>query len=457
MSNRPTGSSGDGAVFVERSPFTYLRAMIRNPLETFPAEVFQHPLVRTQFGRQRRLYVCDPALIHEGLVRNAGSLTKGRVFQRMLRPALGNGLLTAEGADWSRQRQSAAPAFQHARLLAFLPAMIAAAEETRERWLARGAGAVVDIGHEMMRATFAIIVETMLSGHGRIDVEGVERNITTYLASTGWAAALGLVGAPAWTPHPGRRASHAAAAFLHGAVLAMVAERRAQPGGREDLVALLLAAVDPETGRAMTDEEIADNLLTFITAGHETTAQGLAWTLSLLATHPTVDARMRDEIEAVTGGGPLRPVHVGSLAYTRQVFAEGMRLYPPAPLIVRRVERAFDLGEVALPPGSMLIVPIFALHRHRLLWPDPLAFDPDRFAPAQAAARPRYAYMPFGAGPRVCIGGAFATMEAVAILAVLLRRFALRPADARVPLPTMKITLRPTVPIRMIVEPRSAG
>ena len=440
-------ASGQGAV-------AYLAAFLRNPLETVPPEAYHRGLVTTRLLGQTRVYVTDPALIHEALVRQADALSKGAVFRRVLGPALGNGLLTAEGAMWRWQRRSASPAFQQARLLGFQPAMIAAAEAARDRWLARGAGVAVDIGHEMMRATFAIIVETMLSGAGTMDVERIEADITAYLRSTGWAGALGILRLPAWVPYPGRRRALAAAAFLRGAVSDMVAARRRRPSGRDDLVALLLAAEDPETGRTMTDGEIADNLLTFITAGHETTAQGLSWTLHLVADHPGVERRMLAEIEAVTGGGPLSPAHVEALAYTRQVFCEGMRLFPPAPLVVRRVERPFRLGPLDLAAGTLLIVPIHAVHRHRSLWEEPDRFDPDRFASDPVKARHRYSFLPFGAGPRVCIGSAFATMEAVAILAVLLPAFRLDNLAAT-PTPTMRVTLRPRTPIRMRLTPRS--
>lgn len=451
---RPPSGPNRGVAVSRRSLASFLLAFVRNPLRAFPPEVFHEPMVSAPLAGRARLYVCDPALIHEALVRNADRLDKTEVFQRVLRPALGNGLLTAEGADWRRQRQSAAPAFQHGRLVGFLPAMIAAAERTRDRWLAAGPGATVDVGREMTRTTFAIIADTMLSGPTGLDVDRVERGIAGYLDATSWAGALALLGAPDWVPHPGRRRARAAASWLRTAVRAMVAERRRAATGPDDLVSLLLAARDPETGRAMTDEEVTDNLLTFITAGHETTAQGLGWTLRLLADHPAVVAAMLDEIDAVTGGGALRPEHVADLALTRQAFSEAMRLYPPAPVVTRRVARGFDLGGLAVPAGTGLIVPIYAVHRHARLWDDPDGFDPGRFAPERVKARHRFGYLPFGAGPRSCIGSAFALAEAVAILAVLIRSVRLS-GTAPLAEPVMRITLRPARPTLMRVEARS--
>jgi cytochrome P450 len=204
----------------------------------------------------------------------------------------------------------------------------------------------------------------------------------------------------------------------------------------------------------MTDEEIVDNLLTFIAAGHETTALALAWTFGLLAAHPEHAARMVAEIDEVSGGGPIEASHVERLAFTRQVVSEAMRLYPPAPMIVRTVEREIEVGGAALPAGSVVFAPIHAVHRHRTLWPRPDAFDPGRFAPEAVKARHRLAYMPFGVGPRVCIGATFAITEAVAILAVVAKALRLERVDPELPEPVMRVTLRPSRPLRMRVAPR---
>jgi cytochrome P450 len=445
-----------GVTVSDRSPLSVLPALVRNPLEALPPEVYREPLVYSRVAGRTRLLITEPALIHEALVRNADALSKGEDVRRALGPALGEGLLTADGAHWRWQRQSVAPAFRHEKLLGLLPAMISAAEKTRDRWLASGSQTALGISHEMMRTTFDIIVETMMSGPGQIDVARVEKGITDYLKPTGWIFALSILEAPEWLPYPGRRRATAAASYLRSALLSMIAKRRRGGEPREDLVALLLAASDPETGRTMTDGEVADNLLTFITAGHETTALGLAWTFHLLARHPAEEARVLAEIQEVVGSGSIRPEHIAQLTYTRQVFSEAMRLFPPAPIITRTATRAFRLGAFTVPAGTVVIVPIHAVHHHSTLWERPEQFDPERFAPEQAKARHRYAYMPFGAGPRICIGSAFATMEAVAILAVLLQEVRLRRVSDVEPTPTMKVTLRPKQEIWMQIERRIA-
>ena len=430
-----------------------LGTIIRNPLAALPPEIYDHPVTLTSVLGRTRVYVTDPELIQDALVRQGDALAKSPELIRILGPALGSGLLTANGPAWRWQRRSLAPGFQHDRLLALVPAMIAAAEATRDRWLALPPGADVDVAHEMMVTTFKIIVDTMLSGPEDMDTDVIERCVADYLKPTSWMFALSLLGAPKWTPYPGRGRALRAAATMRRTVEAMVAARRANPETKEDLVSLLLAAHDSDSGRTMGDDEIADNLVTFMTAGHETTAMALSWTLMLLAAHPAVEERVLAELDAVCEGGAVRPDHVARLAYTRQVVNEAMRLYPPAPIISREVLRPMEIGGLAVAAKATLIVPIYAVHRRRDLWADPERFDPDRFAPEPVKARHRYAFLPFGAGARICIGSAFATMEAVAVLAVLLRATRVAMADA-MPGPLMRITLRPSRPVAMRVSAR---
>jgi cytochrome P450 len=417
-------------------------SLVKNPLDALPPEIFTEPLVFSKMAGKVKVYIADPVLIHEALVKNSDALGKGEQVRRTLGPALGQGLLTADGAHWKWQRQSVASAFRPSSLQELQPAMITAAENTRDRFL-QGADGTIDIGHEMMRTTFNIIVETMMSGGHGIDVDRVEQSITDYLRPTGWTFVLGVIGLPEWVPYPGRGRAMEAVTFLRSSLTSVIEARRSAVTERHDLVSMLLSAADPETGRTMTDTEIVDNLLTFITAGHETTALGLAWTFDLVSRNPACEEKMLREIDSVTQGQPLTSEHIAELVYTRQVFSEAMRLYPPAPIITRTALRDFQLGEFLIPAGTVLFVPIYAVHHHASIWKDPQRFDPERFSPEEAKARHRYAYMPFGAGPRVCIGNAFAVMEAVAILAVILQKMRLVSVDRKPPVPIMKVTLRP--------------
>lgn len=382
----------------------------------------------------------------------ADATDKGESVRRPLGAALGEGLLIAEGADWRWQRRAIAPVFRASGLARFVPAMLVAAERSRAR-LAASRGPVA-LNQEMMRATFEIIAETMLSGTSGLDIDRAGASVSAYLRETHWANLASLLGLPNWMPLPGARRAREASRYLRGEIEALVAARRACPKA-DDLVDLLLAAEDPETGRRMSDVQVTDNLVTFMTAGHETTALALSWALELLGRHPEIARRVGLEVETVTGGGVVQAGHVERLAYTRQVLQEAMRLYPPAAMIVRRLTEPMQLGGRLFAAGTRIVVPVFALHRHEALWDAPKVFDPDRFAPEAVAARHRYAYMPFGAGPRICIGSGFAMLEAVAILAVLMRDLRFVPVDASSPKPRLEITLRPQTPIWAQVEPPS--
>jgi cytochrome P450 len=217
-------------------------SLIRNPLKALPPEIFSEPAVFTRLGGVMRVHLADPALIHEALVKNAHLLGKGEDVRRALGPALGQGLLTADGDHWKWQRQSVAAAFRHEKLLELLPVMIDAARRTQGRW--RSPAGDIDIGHEMMRTTFDIIVETMMSGGHGIDIGRVEQSITDYLKPTGWTFALAMLGAPEWLPHPGRRKARAAVGYLRSSLATVISERRQNPIERNDLVSMLLEAKD---------------------------------------------------------------------------------------------------------------------------------------------------------------------------------------------------------------------
>lgn len=441
---------------IQTSTVQALISLVRNPLDAVPASIFTEPMVFTKIAGKANVWIADPVLVHEALVKNTDSLGKGDQVRRALGPALGQGLLTADGSHWKWQRQSVASAFRPASLLELQPAMIAAAEHARDRLLQQSSG-VVDLGHEMMRTTFEIIVETMMSGGHGIDVGRVERSITDYLDPSGWTFALGVIGSPDWIPYPGRRRAMAAVEFFRSSLAQVIDQRRRGGDERRDLVSILLAAKDPETGRTMTEDDMVDNLMTFITAGHETTALGLAWTFDLLARHPEIEQKVLDEINLVSESRQITADDLPRLVYTRQVFSEAMRLYPPAPIITRTAVRDFRLGEFLIPAGAVIYVPIYALHRHASIWQDPEVFDPQRFSPEQAKERHRLAYMPFGAGPRVCIGSGFALMEAVAALAVILQKVVLERVTDQPPEPLMKVTLRPKKSLRMKLRGRDSS
>ena len=241
---------------------------------------------------------------------------------------------------------------------------------------------------------------------------------------------------------------------MRAAVAAIVRARRRDPALRDDILVRLLDARNPDTGEGMSDEQVVDNLLTFLLAGHETTARALSWSLYLVARAPAWERRVLDEVVAVAGDGPIAPEHIERLTETTKVVKEAMRLYPPISSLTRVVRRGLELGGKQLAGGSLVILPMFVIHRHRRLWEDPDRFDPDRFAPARAARYSRYQYMPFGAGPRLCIVASFSMVEAVAMLATFVRAMRFEVPAGHVPVPVSGVTLRPTGGMPLRVWPR---
>ena len=304
----------------------------------------------------------------------------------------------------------------------------------------------------MMRTTFDIILNTMLPGRSSLDVELIKRSITDCLEPTSWIIALGMIGAPRWVPYPGLYRARRARDHLHRMLETLIYEVGQAPDNRDDLLSLLSNAVDPETGKSMHAIDLRNNLLTFITAGRETTALALTWTFYLLSLHPQVERRVRQEIDSVAGGAPLHAEHIDALAYTGRVIQEAMRLFPPAALIVREAWQDVELGQEHIRAGTTIYVPVYALHRHEKLWHEPDRFDPGRFEPEAVKARERFAYLPFGAGPRICIGQSFAQMEATVVLASLLRSFRLRLRPGHSPEPRLRVTIRPAGGMPMILE-----
>ena len=431
-----------------------LRTMVDNPLKAWPAAFYREPLYRSRILGHPTVYVMAPDLVRAVLLDESDSFEKGEVARRALGSALGDAILLADGPRWLWQRRAVAPIFRPERTRDFLPAMIAAAERTRDRWRALPPGSEIDLAQEMAHTTFDIILSSMLPGPGSIDAEVMRRCMSRYLEPISWVMALAMIGAPRWLPYPGMFRARRARDNLHRMLEALIAETSQAPESASNLLSLLVHASDPQTGKPMNAVDVRNNLLTFISAGHETTALALTWTFYLLSLHPEAEWRAKREIAAVTHGGRLLPEHIEALTYTSQVIQEAMRLYPPAAAIVRATRRDVEIGSERIGAGTTVYVPVYAIHRHEALWQEPGRFDPARFEPEAAKARDRYAYLPFGAGPRVCIGQNFAQREAIAILATLLSAFQLRLRPGHHPEPRLRVTLRPAggMPMRIIAS-----
>ncbi|WP_288950017.1 cytochrome P450 [uncultured Paracoccus sp.] len=422
----------------------------RNVLELIPEIATRKPMVSGKTGKRWHM-VMDPDALRRVLKDRVEDYPKSIVTRLILEPAIGNSMFVAEGAHWRWQRLAAAPAFAQRHVEALGPVMTAAADASARR-LANAPGPV-DVFAETVAATFEVISEVTFSGDEGFDRRAVHHAIDAYIAGTARLSVMDILGLPGWIPRPGRLFSGSDLRRMKRvADEAITARARSGPRQVPDLLDLLRAGEDPETRRRMTPAELRDNLLTFIVAGHETTALTLAWALYLLAFDPQVQARAADEAQATLDGRAAAAADLPRLPYIRQVIEEALRLYPPAAFL-SRTARAHDmLGGREVLPGDTIMLPIYALHRHHLLWDDPDRFDPERFAPG--TTRDRFAFLPFGAGPRICIGASFALQEAVIILATLVSRFRFD-LSARQPQPRMILTLRPHGGVWLAVSDRS--
>ncbi len=424
--------------------------MGKNTVAAFGALAYEERYVYGQNWLQDFLLVSDPDGVKHVLLDNAANYGKGEQFRRILSPAIGNGLVTADGASWRFQRRTAAPMFQMRHTEAMAPAMAAAVADLLARWAALPAGAAIDAAQEMTRLTYDIISRTMFSSDVTMRFEEMAAAFNHYLETVGRVDVLGAV-LPRWFPTPNKIRAAPALRFLKGEIGRLIARRRAQiaadpAGAPQDLLTLLITTKDPEGGALFGDAEVFDNVMTFIFAGHETTANALAWTFYLLSEFPEWDARVAAEVRDAAD--------IAAMPVTRMVLEESMRLYPPAPIMVRDSLGPDVVGGIAIKPRTSVMISPWVLHRHKLLWDEPDYFDPERFAPGRREKIHRFAYLPFGGGPRICIGMGFAMQEAMIVLSMIARdwRLALVPGHPVEPL--ARVTLRPRFGLKMRLEKR---
>ena len=416
------------------------RAGRRNLLELIPEIATHAPILSGRTGKRWHM-VMDPGALKQVLRDRLEDYPKSTVTKLVLGPAIGKGLFVAEGAEWQWQRRTATPVFTHRNVAALAPVMTAAAERACAR-LVPAVGRAVDLFDEMITATFEVISDVTFSGGTGFDRAEVHRAIEDYIAGTARVSLLDVMGAPGWLPRPGRVLSGRGMARTKAlADRAIEGRRGTGPHLPPDLLDLLMAGADPDSGRQMTTAELRDNLLTFIVAGHETTALTLAWALYLCAFDQGVQAAARDQAQAVLQGRAATVADIPALPLVRQIVDETLRLYPPAAFLSRTALKPDRLWGREVRPGDTVLLPVYALHRHHALWHNPDAFDPARFADPRAV--PRFQYLPFGDGPRICIGLSFALQEAVIVLATLLSRFRFSAVPGRDPKPVLILTLRP--------------
>ena len=395
---------------------------------------------RFHSGPQSVFFLSHPDYIRDLLVTHHARFKKGRALQRAKR-LLGEGLLTSEGEFHRRQRRLAQPAFHRQRVAAYGRVMVEYAAKTSARWRD---GQALDIADEMTRLTLAVVGKTLFDADVESDADEVGAALTDVMNLFGYLM-LPYSELLEKLPLPPRRRFERARARLDAVIYRIIAERRRERRDRGDLLSTLLHAVDEEGDRTgMTDEQLRDEVMTIFLAGHETTANALTWAWYMLARNPEAEARLHAELDAVLGPGrEPTPEDVPALAYTEMVVAETMRLYPPAWALGRLSLEEHEVGGYRIPRGSLVLVSQYVTHRDPRFFPDPERFDPGRWTPEAKAARPQFAYFPFGGGPRRCVGEGFAWTEAVLILTTLARRWRLRLLPGRAVETQPRITLRP--------------
>ncbi|HYP54264.1 MAG TPA: cytochrome P450, partial [Pyrinomonadaceae bacterium] len=428
---------------VPGSQFLFYRRFSRDPLGFLSRLARDYGDVsQVKVGPQRLFLVNHPDLIRDVLVTRHDSFIKGRALQRSKR-LLGEGLLTSEGAHHLRQRRLAQPAFHRQRIAAYARVMTDYAERAASRWRD---GDTLDIADEMTKLTLAVVGKTLFDA----DVEGDAAEVGEAMNDV--MSLFGMLLMP-YSEYldklpvklaPVRRFQRARAR-LDSVIYRIIDERRRSSEDRGDLLSMLLLAQDEEGDRrGMTDEQVRDEAMTLFLAGHETTANALAWTWYALAENPEVEARLHAELDDVLEGGRLPQFEdFARLRYTEMVVAESMRLYPPAWAVGRLAVRDVEIGGYLIPKGSLVLLSQYVMHRDARYYTEPLRFDPERWTPEAKSARPAFSYFPFGGGVRRCIGESFAWTEAVLIVATLARRWLMRLVAGREVELRPRITLRP--------------
>ena len=407
-------------------------------------------VVRLRLGPYPAMFIYHPDHVHHVLAGNAANYAKQTRGYQMLRLVVGNGLVTSEGSFWKRQRRIAQPAFHRERIAGFHDVFVRASEDVVARWT--GASGPIDVAQEMNRLTLRIAGETLFGVDLSGDQDEVGQALTVVLHRFNDLVGSAMPWPELW-PTKKNREFRAAMATMDRVVGDIIAERRKDPRPRNDLLAMFMEVKDEDTGESMSDAELRDEVMTMLLAGHETTANALAWTFWHLSKHPDVGRRLAAELDTVLGDRPSPGLeHVRALTYTGQVLNESMRLNPPVWALARKAVEDDEIGGYHVPKGTFVFMSQYAIHRHPDLWENPEGFDPDRFA--GKPSRPRYAYFPFSGGQRQCIGDMFAQMEAVVVLSVLWRRFRFDLVPGHEVVPEPSVTLRPKYGVRMTLAAR---
>ncbi|MDE0304716.1 MAG: cytochrome P450 [Albidovulum sp.] len=432
------------------SVFGLLRIARRNVLETIPELATWQTMVSGKIFKRWHM-VMDPGGLRRILKERPEAYPKSEAVKNLFKPVIGNSLFVAEGKHWQWQRRAAAPAFAARNLKELAPVMSGSAARMVER-LQSAVGNVADLHLLAVAATFEVINSVCFSGEDSMELETVQDAFEKFIEDAGRVSLLDVASVPAWVPRPGRLYN----SYFHRRELKRITDpaiemrRSIGPRTPPDLLDLLAEGEDPQTKRRMNNDELRDNLITFILAGHETTALSLAWSLYLLAFDPSWQRQVRVEAQSVLNGRIATAEDVSKLVLTRQVIEEALRLYPPSAMLARTARERDTVGGRQVLPGDTLFIPIYALHRNHCFWSDPDRFNPGRFA--DRSSIDKFAFLPFGGGMRICIGASFALMEAVIILSSVVSKYKFALLPGQEPEPVMILTLRPKGGVLLKVE-----
>lgn len=455
-------------------PLADLRELRRSPLAFMLAATRRYgDCVRYPLGSIAVYFASHPDHVKHILQDNSRNYSKDTFQYNQLRIVTGEGLLTSDGELWLRQRRLEQPAFHRQRLLDFVPLMAEASTAMLERWEpAVRQRQPIDVAAEMMEVALEIVGRALFSIDLRREAGELAQAVLVLLDHVVWRArTLSVV--PQALPTVRNLRFRAALARLDRAVYQMIDDRRRLAAGNQagpkDLLTMLMAARDDvpinqptgqpvdQASRSMSDRQLRDEVITLLIAGHETVASALTWTWYLLAQHPAIYRRLSAEVGRVLGSHVPTADDLPALDYTRMVFEEALRLYPPAWIITRRALADDQLGRYRVPAGALVVLSPYVTHRLPAYWTAPEGFDPERFTPEATATRPRFAYFPFGGGPRLCIGNNFAMIEAQMVLAAVVQRYRLDLVPGQDIAPEPSVTLRPKYGLWMRPEPQPGG
>ncbi len=440
--------------------FAYVRAFRRDILSAQPAKLYRAWMAEFRTLFFRSYLANDPKLIDLVLRQRPDDFPKSSRISEGLRPLLGNSVFLTNGEVWKKQRRIIDPAFEGGRLRDTFPAMLAAGQAAIERIVDMDQGAI-EIEEQTSFAAADVIFRTLFSIPITHHVASqVFSQFRDYQRSQPLLNIAAFIPMPKWMPRFHRRKTVATAKSIRGLIAQLVADRQAQIDAGtapDDLATKIMTTRDPETGDLFTPDEMVDQVAIFFLAGHETSASALAWAMYILANDPETQTRVAAEADRVFGAGPVNFSSVSKLKFTRDVFRETLRLYPPVPMMVRETTCPENFRERDVPVGSQVVISPWHVQRHERIWDRPDEFDPDRFATPEGKKCMREAYIPFSAGPRVCTGAGFAMIEGPLLLAMLARAFVMRPDTARPAVPVAHLTVRAKSGIWLHLRSRMRG